>query len=156
MLFHYCPFIGISLLTLSIFHGMSFGVNTFATQKFFDEVTKAVSGNGTINKSIMLAFILGFALIVSQILNGVTNFMYGVFANKVSGHLYKKINEKSANIDPVIYENTELLDTINKAQKGVDGSIGLFIVLASLFTFYLPYFLWEYIFLRLIRYWQYH
>ncbi|GCD13028.1 ABC transporter ATP-binding protein [Clostridium tagluense] len=141
MMFHYCPIITIILLTLSIFHGVSFAVNTVATQKFFDGVTKAVSGNGTINKAIMLAFILGLALIASQILNGVTNFMYGVFENKVAGHLYKKINEKSANIDPIIYEDTELLDSINKAQKGVDGSIGLFIVLTSLFTFYLPYFL---------------
>jgi ATP-binding cassette subfamily B protein len=141
MLFHYCPFTGILLLTLSIFHGLSFGVNTFATQKFFDGVTRTISENGTINEPIILAFMLGIALIVSQILNGVTNFMYGVFENKVAGHLYKKINEKSANIDPVIYEDTELLDSINKAQKGVEGSIGLFIVLASLFTFYLPYFL---------------
>lgn len=147
MMFHYCPFIAILLLTLSIFHGVSFGVNTFVTQRFFDEVTKTVSGNGTLNRTILLAFILGLALIVSQILNGVTNFMYSVFANKVSGHLFKKINEKSANIDPVIYEDTELLDSINKAQKGVEGSLGLFIVLASLFTFYLPYFLFMGIYL---------
>ena len=95
----------------------------------------------------MLAFILGLVIIISQILNGVHNFMFDVFQNKVSGHLFKKINEKSANIDPVIYEDTELLDSINKAQKGVEGSLGLFIVLTTLFTFYLPYFLFMGIYL---------
>jgi len=147
MMFHYCPFISISLLTLSIFHGVSFGVNTFATQKFFDEITKTVSGNGTINRAVMLAIILGLVLIISQILNGVTNFMYSVFMNKVAGHLFRKINEKSANIDPVVYEDTELLDSINKAQKGVEGSLGLFIVLSGLLTFYLPYFLFMAVYL---------
>lgn len=141
MVFRCAPILTTSLLTLGIFHGVSFGVNTFVTQKFFDEVNKTVSGNGTINNTIMLALILGFVIIISQVLNGVHNFMYSVFSNKVSGHLYKRINEKSANIDPLVYEDTDLLDSINKAQKGVEGSTGLFIVLTTLVTFYLPYFL---------------
>ena len=51
MMFHYCPLLAILLLTLGIMHGVSFGVNTFVTQKFFDEVNKTVSGNGTINSN---------------------------------------------------------------------------------------------------------
>ncbi|MGH4123155.1 MAG: ABC transporter ATP-binding protein [Clostridium sp.] len=141
MLFHYCPILAISLLILDFFHGVSFGIITFATQKLFDGVNKTVGGNGTIDRAIMLAFMLGLVIIISQILNGVTNFLYGVFETKASGHLFKKINDKSANIDPLVYEDTELLDSINKAQKGATGGIRLFIVLAGLFAFYLPYFL---------------
>lgn len=128
-------------LFIGIIHGISHGVNTYATQKFFDIVTKTVNEHGNVNKIVIMACILGAVVIASQILNGAHNFMSDNLMEKANGHLSKKINEKCAKLDPVVYEDTELLDKINKAQMGAKGSIYLVFILTTLFTFYLPYFL---------------
>lgn len=136
-----CPILTTLYLMIGITFGVSFGVNTLVTQKFFDAVNKAVSGNGIINRVIIFTFILGGINIITPILNGLYSFIFDTFSTKVSGYLYKDINEKVSKINPIIFEDAELLDNINKAQKGVDGSLKLFAGISTLFTLYLPYFL---------------
>ena len=75
MVFAGCPVFFITTNLVAVIHGVSWGVNTFATQLFFDSVTDAVSGRSGIVFVLWMATVLGGALIGSQILNGVHNFM---------------------------------------------------------------------------------
>ena len=83
---------------------------------------------------------LGGVTVGSQVLNGVHNFMAGALYGLVPGHLVKHIHRKAARIEPICYESPDLLDDINKAEKGAGSSLGLLIVVVVLLTFYFPYF----------------
>lgn len=136
-----CPILFITSNLVGIVHGASFGVITFVSQLFFDTVAKAITGQRDMKMVYAMAAALGTATIGSQILNGLHNFMSGVFFRKMGGFLSMYINRKSSKIDPIMYESPALLDDINKANEGANNSLGLLFTSVTIFTFYLPYFL---------------
>jgi len=135
-----CPLYFSAVCLIGVIHGLSWGLNTYAMQFFFDSVASAVTGQGRLTVVYWGLAALGAVSIGSQVLNGMHNFMTNTLYNLVPGHLGKHIHRKAARIEPVCYETPELLDDINKAQKGAGNSLGLLIVVVVLFTFYLPYF----------------
>lgn len=140
-IFNHCPILTILSLLSGIIFGLSCAINTYITQKFFDEVNRVVNASGKISTLIMMAFILCSVIVISQIAKGAYNFVYDVLFNKVLGFLHESINNKISKLDPIIFEDTALLDTINKAKNGAKGCIGLFSVFSTLVTFYLPYYI---------------
>jgi ATP-binding cassette, subfamily B, bacterial len=146
-----CPILFVSSNIVGIIHGASWGFNTFISQLFFDAVAKAVTVKSGIGNVIWMALALGGAVIGSQILNGVHNFMSSTFMNKMSGFLGMRINEKASKIDPILYETPALLDDINKANEGMANSLGLFFTFITIFTFYLPYFLFMGVYLFTLK-----
>jgi ATP-binding cassette subfamily B protein len=126
---------------VGILHGTSHGLRTLMTQVFFDYVTLLISDSGVFRKVILMAIALGLALILSQILNGIDNFMLNNKENIMVGYIGKKINEKAGKIDFIAFENTEYLNDIKKAKEGMANSAELLSVLTSIFTLYLPYFI---------------
>ncbi|NLX71403.1 MAG: ABC transporter ATP-binding protein [Clostridiales bacterium] len=151
MIFAGCPVFFIVNNLVAVIHGVSWGVNTFATQLFFDSVTNAVAGKAGIATVLWMVAVLGGAMIGSQILNGVHNFMTSTFGKKMIGYLGMRINEKASRIDPVSFENPEFLDDINKANEGMTNSLGLLFTGTTIFTFYLPYFLFMGIYLYTLK-----
>lgn len=141
MAFVACPiYFTVANLT-GIFHGMSYMVNTFMTQKFFDSVTYAVGNVGTVKNIVFIAIGLGIALILSQVLNGVHNFMSTDLSNRVKKYIGTVMNNKSGRLDPLVFENPLYLDDINKANEGLENSMYFLSVLFTIFTFYIPYFI---------------
>ncbi|CAM2893096.1 ABC transporter ATP-binding protein [Hathewaya histolytica] len=136
-----CPIYTVALTIIAIFHGLSIGFNTFMTQKFFDTITNGIGKSEHTKELLVKACVLGGAFIASEILNGVSNFMTNNISKIQIGYLGKVINEKSAKIDPINFENPQFLDDINKANEGMQNSVRLLIILSILFTFYLPYFI---------------
>ncbi|MEG2353988.1 MAG: ABC transporter ATP-binding protein [Clostridium sp.] len=135
------PLLFVTINIVGCIHGMSFAINTFMTQMFFDAATNMVTNNASINTVILIGVGLGLALIFSQLLNGVHNFM-GDFQLKILYRdLYKKINEKSSKICPINFENPSFLDDISKADEGAMGALNIIIVLMSIFTIYIAYFI---------------
>ena len=151
MVFAGCPVFFITTNLVAVIHGVSWGVNTFATQLFFDSVTDAVSGRSGIVFVLWMATVLGGALIGSQILNGVHNFMNDALNKKMMGYLGMQINRKASLLDPILYEDPEFLDDINKANEGMANSLGLLFIVCTIFTFYLPYFLFMGIYLFTLK-----
>lgn len=145
--FRSCPAYIIAANLIGIMHGASWGVNTYATQKFFDSAADLVKNSAGLGKVYLMLFALSCALISSQVLNGIHNFMGNNLHRLLSGHLGIKINEKAARLAPIDYENPSLLDDINKAREGMGNSLGLLMTVSTLFTFYLPYFLFMGIYL---------
>ncbi|MEG0671395.1 ABC transporter ATP-binding protein [Clostridium sp.] len=149
--FKACPILITTTIIVSIFHGLIYVVNTFMTQKFFDAITNFASGEGALKIILMTLGVLGLSLIISQILNGVANFMVDVLEHKSTGIIGKILNEKTSKIDAINFENPVLLDDINKAQKGLEGSVGIFVILIMMVTFYVPYFIFMGIYLYKLK-----
>lgn len=145
------PLLFIFTNLIGILHGASFAFNTFVTQHFFDSVTSAVSNQTGLNKVIWMALALGGAVIGSQILNGLHNFTGKTYLLKMTGLLTNRINQKASRIDPLSYESPQLLDDINKANQGMQNSLGLLFTVVSIGTFYLPYFLFMGIYLYTLK-----
>ncbi len=141
------PTISITYLILGIMFGTSFGLKTLVTQNFFDGVNSVLFGNISISKIVILALILGGVTIISELLNFIYSFVFSACETKVSGVLNKKINEKISKLEPIMFEDPTTLNDINKSKKGVDGILGLFVVIAMLSTFYLPYLLFMTVYL---------
>lgn len=136
-----CPVFFILSNLVGIIHGVSWGFSTFVSQLFFDTIAVAVKVRSGFGKVLLMAAALGAAIIASQVLNGLHNFMSNVFIQKMTGFLGMRINQKASRIDPVLYESPSLLDDINKANEGMKNSLGLLFTFVTIFTFYLPYFL---------------
>lgn len=126
---------------IGILHGASFAFNTFVTQHFFDSVTSAVSEQTGANKVIWMALALGGAVIGTQLLNGLHNFTGKTYLLKMTGHLTDRMNKKASKIEPIAYESPKVLDDINKANEGMENSLGLLFTVVNIGTFYFPYFL---------------
>lgn len=151
MAFWACPVYFIAWNIVGIFHAMSYGFSTFMTQRFFDAVTQGVTKGVGSQKIILWAIALGLALILCQILNGIANFMISNHGKMMVRHIGKKVNEKAGRLEPIAFENTEYLDDINKANEGILNSENLLFIITSLFTFYLPYYLFMTIYLYSLK-----
>ncbi|WP_312573284.1 ABC transporter ATP-binding protein [Clostridium sp.] len=136
---------------MGIMHGTSIGAITFMTQKFFDSVTKGISIGGDGSKVILMAIALGLTVIGSQVLNGIHNFMGDNLSKKIYGQMGKKLNEKFGKIYPVDFENPRFLDDISKADEGMLNSIYLILLASTIFTFYLPYFIFMGVYLYKLK-----
>lgn len=132
---------------MAIVNGTSQGVITVVTQNFYDVVVKAIGNKSVVKEAIIMAFLLAVTTIAAQIINGLNNFMGGSYFKKVIGRFNYYINSKSARIAPIAYENSEILDSIEKASTGANNSLGLLFTVTTLFTFYLPFFIFMFVYL---------
>ena len=140
--------------TLSVFHGISIGVNVLVTQFFFDAVFDA---SGMSDRAAAIrAVAIGLAVfaackIIQETLNAVHNFTTSQQFVRVRGHMQLEINNQSALIDPVEYENPKRLDDIEKAGNGLDTAIMFHFTTSTLLTFYTPYFIFMGIYLTSLQ-----
>ena len=134
------PFLFCMSVVLSVLHGVSFGVETMMQQRFFDQAVKAADGSAGIRQAFGALALLGLANVSCQVLNGVANFLPGVVEGKAGAYLSLAIQEKIARLDPVIFEDTEKLDDINKAEQGKNGAFWFVYDVIAILTFYIPYF----------------
>lgn len=135
------PVMFFSSILLSILHGVSHGLDTVIQQYFFDEAVLLSSGNTTWTKVLLGLAMMGGVNILTQVLNGVSNYIPNIQMRKVNGRLSIGIHRKMARLSPVVFESTEKLDDINKAEQGKNNSMWFVTIFCTIFTFYLPYFL---------------
>lgn len=127
--------------------GVSYGINTHLLQVFFDQLVKTIHNQVPYKNVIILAVLLGVLLIFIQLLNGLANFMYENLIKKLKGSLTFRVNEKAADLNPILYEETNELDKINKAHNGMENSVEILFSFISIFTFHIPYFIYMEIYL---------
>lgn len=135
----------------SIFHGMSHAVNVMIAQVFFDSVFNASTGKSDFNEVVTALILFISCRLTSDILNAVHNFTTNVKWSRVVGFMNMEINKKSALIDPVEYENPKRLDDINKAANGAGSAMQLEFIVTTVFTFYLPYFIFMSVYLYSLK-----
>ncbi len=134
------PFLFMASMVLSVLHGVSFGVETMMQQRFFDRAVDAAGGKIGIGQAFLALAFLGIANVACQVLNGVANFLPDVVDGKAGAHLSMAIQRKISRLDPAVFEDTEKLDDINKAEQGKDNAFWYVTDVLTLLTFYIPYF----------------
>ncbi|HEX3075949.1 MAG TPA: ABC transporter ATP-binding protein [Lachnospiraceae bacterium] len=140
-MFKTMPSLSVVLLIITVLHGVSFGVITMLQQRFFDAAANSVGGTSKIGVAIIALLVLGVGYVINQVLNGVGNYIPNIIINKARGELGKKIHGKISKLSPAIFEDTDKLDFINKAQQGKDNALWTSFTLVDIFLFYLPYFI---------------
>lgn len=134
------PFLFIASMVVAVLHGVSFGVVTMMQQRFFDRAVDAAGGRVGIGQAFLALTLLGITNVACQVLNGVGNFLPDVVDGKVGAHLSMAIQRKIARLDPAVFEDTEKLDDINKAEQGKDAAFWYVSDIIAILTFYVPYF----------------
>lgn len=135
------PIIFFINIAVAILHGTSWGVITMMQQLFFDQVILVAENNAALNDVIKAFIFLGSSYIVCHVLNGAGNFITFTMEKKIEGKLSLKIHEKIARLAAIDFEDTNKLDDINKAEQGKNNAVGFVSVFISIFTFYIPYFI---------------
>lgn len=141
MIFKSCPVFTMVAILTTILHSFTYVGNTLMTQKFFDSITAASSGKVGLKIVYLMLGGLCISLVLTQVLNGVSNFLSNALVNKAKGFIGKILNHKSSKLNAIDFENPTLLDDINKAQKGLEGGLWMSLILIIIVTFYIPYFI---------------
>ena len=150
--FKVIPLFFIVVNIISLCHGLSWGVNTFVTQQFYDSVTDVLTQNGSISRAYLMVAALGLSMITKSILNGAHNFcLSNVSYQKVMPELTKLIHDKMARIDPICLEDTKIHDDIEKAGQGADMVFFVLNYGIMVVTCYVPYFIFMGFYLHYLK-----
>ena len=75
----------------------------------------------------------------AQQVNGINNFQLDMLENRVSGFISKLIAKKVTKLDAIFFEDSKILDEINKASGAAEVAPLIAVNLMGMFTFYLVY-----------------
>lgn len=135
------PVYFVFMTVVGIAHGLFWGIDILIRQEFFDAAA-GLPGGQTMLRGVLLAFAaLALCAVLTQFLNGLSNYMFEVYSERIVQKLRFDINARIQRLSPELFENTETLDDINKAEKGAGAALQLFFVIYILLAFYLPYFI---------------
>lgn len=126
---------------IAVVHGIAYGVIAPITQNFLDKATAFASHKTSLAIVITGLIILGLTHVVKQALNGVANFMNMMYYRKAEGILSIDVHKKMSRIAPICFENTQILDDINKAIQGKNEAVWFTGTMLLTVNFYIPYFL---------------
>lgn len=126
---------------LGMLQGLSYGVIVMVTQVFFDTIYNASTGKSNFNSVVIMFIVYVMFTFANDILHATHNFTGSVQHARILGYMNAEIIKKSALFDPIEYENPKRLDDINKASNGTSAAIHFQYITSSVFSNYLPYFI---------------
>lgn len=127
------------MLAVSLGAGAVAASVTLFKQFFFEAAEKAVGGNGL--KAVYISLILLGAIIVIQILLNAAERICGTdFQNLLNREVGSDRNKKAARADILCYEDSRFLDSIEKANKGMEASVRAFFTTVSILLTIISYF----------------
>lgn len=141
------PLLMTLFILFDLLHAAAYVLVIIFTQHFFDSVL-VFSNGGTLSQVLWPLLGFGGSIIFLEIANGLSNFNTEYPSPKILGNMFKRLYEKAAKIATEDYESPELLNLINKAETGVEGSYLSASFILAFFTFYLPYFVFMGIYLQ--------
>lgn len=134
------PWIFVFWQLIAVTHGLAYGIITPVTQLFFDRATDFAAQKTELAAVISGLLLLGLAHIIKQVLNGVANFIPMMYYRKAEGILSLGLHDKMSKIAPEYFENTQVLDDMNKATQGKNEAVWFTGSILTTFNFYIPYF----------------
>lgn len=142
-IFKFAP-IGLSVYLVSgLLHGVGYSINVMVQQYFFD--TADTLFNNTEREAIKAAFIALLVYvsinILLELLNSFVNLYISLFFDRVSGLNQRELNMKLSRLSPIQFEDTQVLDDIEKASQGMYSAIFFVLIVSTTFVFYIPYFI---------------
>ena len=113
-----CP-VRMLLYSLVLFaNGVVQIVVTYGTELFFNSVSLGARERA-VSPAIFFSFLfLMAAILTSHILNGCDNYLGTSVHVVLIGKFEKRMHKKAVKLDPVLFEDTEFLDHVNKAFQG--------------------------------------
>ena len=104
--------------------GISYGIIAPMTQNLFDSAVDFAAGKTELAIVLMGLLVLALAHVVKQAVNGIANFISFGYWGKIDGVLSLGLHRKISRIAPVCFEDTRILDDINKAVQGQEDASG--------------------------------
>lgn len=151
LVFKAAPFFAGLFLLVTILHGLSWAVKILYLQRFYDTASEVIKTDGHVKTIYYSLIVYGIVIILAQVLNGLNNFLFLPFNQKVIGKLMQKVHLKIAKVGAIEYENAATLDSINKAEMGINNIFNMVFSFIMMMAFFLPYVLFMGIWLFSIK-----
>lgn len=140
------PFATILMLITAILAGAVAASVTLCKQIFFEAAEEAIDGVGF--QGVWPALLLlGVAIMLQILLNSADKICRLDFSNRLTKEAGSERNRKAARADILCYEDSRFLDSIEKANKGMEASVraytmtlGIILTIISYFGFMGGYF----------------
>lgn len=125
----------------TIVQGIIIGLLAPVMQLFFDRATDYAAGQAGLLFVVIGLVLLGTFQVGRSAINGFVYFCMTIYYQKADGIFSMEVHEKINKIAPICFEDTRILDDINKALQGKKEAVLFTGNMLNTFTFYLPYFL---------------
>lgn len=146
-IFSVSPKLFILTYVLFLLNGTFFASSTLCTQIVFDSITKITNDNKSLKQSILAVLLLFTVKVLEEVFSGLANFIAEIYDPQTVGKLSRMVNLKIDRLEPICFENPEILDDINKSYLGIKFAINFINTIMDTALFYLPYFLFMGIYL---------
>lgn len=133
------PFFFGLFLIVTILHGLSWAVKILYLQRFYDTTAEVIKTGESIKTIYISLIVYGIVIILAEVLNGLNNFLFLPFNQKVIGKLMQKVHLKISRIGAIEYENAATLDSINKTEMGINNIFNMVFSFIMMMAFFLPY-----------------
>ncbi|MBO5277990.1 MAG: ABC transporter ATP-binding protein [Lachnospiraceae bacterium] len=118
-----CSKLFMLFLILTVGRGACTAANVLFKQSFFDAVEKLVYGNENVAFAVKCGIVMAAFLILTLVMQAAGELLEINLFQVIMGYMGKALNDKASRIDPIVYEDNRLLDSINKAAAGIEASI---------------------------------
>lgn len=139
LVFKATPFFLGLFIVITILHGLSWAVKILFLQKFYDTTSEVINTGGSIKTIYISLIVYGVVIILAELVNALNNFLYLPFNQKVIGKLMQKVHLKISKIGAIEYENSSTLDSINKAEMGINHIFNMVFSFIMMMAFFLPF-----------------
>ncbi|MEG0132567.1 MAG: ABC transporter ATP-binding protein [Clostridium sp.] len=110
-------------------------------QKLFDSVANLATNKGTLEQAILALLTLFVIKVLKEVEFGIYSVIGETYYMKSTGKLSHNINLKMAKLDPISFENPEILDHIDKSYLGTRNADGFINTIMDVLTAYIPYYI---------------
>lgn len=132
------PVILITSMSISIVQGLSYGVVAKYLKYFFDSVEISIQRNYLTNETVFNLICLLIIIALSMLINGCNNGFHNLVEGRIKETALLNLHNKSKKLTPYAFEDTAILDNMQKAREGADASSNLLFILILVITFYIP------------------
>lgn len=126
-------------------------LTTVLIQKLFDAVSFSIIKQELLRSVIIFLVLFGLMRIFAEILNGLQNYMYGIYIDKLEIKFGNLLNKKCQFFDANYFNDSIFLDDLEKARKGITNSVELLLVTGDIITYYGLYFVFMGIYLYTVK-----
>ncbi len=117
-------------------------VATILFQNVFDKVNQLLAGAGEVRAIILSALFLGMFLLIKSIVVVLCSYTgTGALAQKATCLVRSKIQQKMKELKADDFENTDVLNFLDKVNESVQKGYWVYGGLSLMFTYFLPYIL---------------
>ena len=134
------PWVNGFQMLLSAISASLWALSIIVTQRLFDAVIGAADGELGFVQVVVPLLWMTLVIFGQQALNGLYMFMITVIFEKCSGFFQMRLFTKLSKIDPVMFEDTKFLDSLNKAKEAIRSIPHFCMAFTTLFFFHIVYF----------------